>query len=214
MTDRIVQIPDERVTTWIRNFSDRHGIPSYEPADTSLTLLAPDGAQARLLVPWLPWQPHRDPLAAFLEHLKTSRRFGVIIARKQAHAVGIIEGKTIIASTNDRHYVQGRTKAGGWSQQRYARRRENQAKAAFQDAADDVVNLLLPAIDALDWLVTGGEQQAIQAVLADPRLQRQLADLRQKSPQRVWPMPDPRRATLLDFATIFQSIPIELNNLC
>ncbi|MGW0243639.1 Vms1/Ankzf1 family peptidyl-tRNA hydrolase, partial [Micromonospora chalcea] len=32
--------------------------------------------------------------------------------------------------------VQGRTAAGGWSQQRFARRRDNQAKAALGDAAE------------------------------------------------------------------------------
>ena len=40
--------------------------------------------------------------------------------------------------------MQGTTRAGGWSQKRFARRRENQAHAAFADAADTAARVLLP----------------------------------------------------------------------
>ena len=44
-----------------------------------------------------------------------------------------------MSSKLDTSYVQGRTAAGGWSQQRFARRRVNQAKAAAEEAADIAV---------------------------------------------------------------------------
>jgi hypothetical protein len=64
--------------------------------------------------------------------------------------------------------VQGTTKAGGWSQQRYARRRANQAAAAFADAADAAVRVLGDA--HIEALACGGDRPAVKAVLADPRL--------------------------------------------
>ena len=48
-----------------------------------------------------------------------------------------------IASKVGSGYVQGRTKAGGWSQQRFARRRANQAHALWNDAADVAARILL-----------------------------------------------------------------------
>jgi len=88
--------------------------------------------------------------------------------------------------------VQGRTAAGGWSQQRYARRRANQAKAAAQSGAEAVAALLLPAAGTLAALVTGGDRRTIDTVLADPRL-APLAALRT---DRFLDVPEPRRAVL------------------
>ena len=85
--------------------------------------------------------------------------------------------------------MQGRTKAGGQSQQRFARRRDNQARAAYEAAADHAARILA---DALDALVTGGDQAAVDAVLDDPRLSR-VAERRTS----LWlAVPDPRRAVL------------------
>ena len=39
-------------------------------------------------------------------------------------------------------HVQGRTKAGGQSQQRFARRRDNQARAAYEAAAEHAARIL------------------------------------------------------------------------
>jgi hypothetical protein len=65
-------------------------------------------------------------------------------------------------------YVQSRTAAGGWSQQRFARRRDNQARDLTRAVADHAVRLLLTGPS--DWLVTGGDRPLVDAVLADPRL--------------------------------------------
>jgi len=88
-------------------------------------------------------------------------------------------------------HVQGRTKAGGQSQQRFARRRENQARSAYDAAAGHAARVLgLP--HHLDALVTGGDRPAVTAVLDDPRL---LA-LRTLVVSRWLAVPDPRRAVL------------------
>ena len=66
--------------------------------------------------------------------------------------------------------MQGKTKAGGWSQQRYARRRANQASQAYAEAADVVAMIILPRIDDLDAVVGGGDRAGVDEVLSDPRL--------------------------------------------
>ena len=88
-------------------------------------------------------------------------------------------------------HVQGRTKAGGQSQQRFARRRENQARTAYDAAAGHAARVLgVP--HTLDVLVTGGDRAAVTAVMEDPRL----ASLRDLVAGRWLPVPDPRRAVL------------------
>jgi hypothetical protein len=89
-------------------------------------------------------------------------------------------------------HVQGRTKAGGQSQQRFARRRDNQARQAYEAAAEHAHRLLVAGAGPLAALVCGGDRQAVEQVLSDPRL-RPVALLR----SGPWlAVPDPRRAVL------------------
>jgi hypothetical protein len=125
-----------------------------------------DGATAAIQVPFPPLDGTR--VADLLAHARRERRVGVLLVRRSGYAVGVFAGTALEASKVDSTYVQGTTKAGGWSQQRYARRRANQASAAFAEAADVVARLLGTA--RLDALVTGGDRPAVRAVLADRRL--------------------------------------------
>ncbi len=75
------------------------------------------------------------------------------------------------ASKVSSRHVQGRTAAGGWSQQRYARRRENQTAALLDAVIVSVQKLILPALP-VNLLATGGDAALIAQLLADPRLAR------------------------------------------
>ena len=99
--------------------------------------------------------------------------------------------------------MQGRTKAGGQSQQRFARRRDNQARQAYEAAADHAARIL----DGLTGpLVTGGDHAAIGEVLADPRLGR-LTVL------EPWlPVPDPKRAVLEKAVLEACAVRVEVSN--
>ena len=98
---------------------------------------------------FLPHQvPQPDPtegwgrlLDFFVEAANRPRTVGAVIARRGAFAVGVFDGHRLLRSKVDTTYVQGRTAAGGWSQQRYARRRSNQANKAVKSAADVVHRL-------------------------------------------------------------------------
>ncbi len=82
--------------------------------------------------------------------------------------------------------MQGRTKAGGQSQQRFARRRDNQARVAYEAAAEHAARIL----DGVPLVVTGGDHAAVEAVLSD----RRLADVASYRPFLA--VPDPRRSVL------------------
>jgi hypothetical protein len=132
-------------------------------------------------------------LAELILEAQAPRRLGLLLARKGAVAVGVAEGAELVSSKVDTHYVQGRTAAGGWSQQRFARRRVNQAKAAAADGAGIVGRLLLPEVRRLAALVTGGDRLAIDVILAAPPL-KDVAALRA---ERVLEVPEPRHAVLV-----------------
>lgn len=151
---------------WIDGFADRHGPYTPTVTPTEVALVAADGAAAQIEVPFPPLDGSR--VADLLAHVRRERRVGVLLVRRSGYAVGVFAGSDLERSKVDGTYVQGTTKAGGWSQQRYARRRANQANAAFAEAADVAARILLDA--RLDALVAGGDRAAVRAVLADRRL--------------------------------------------
>lgn len=206
---RTVRVDPARLPGWLDRFVAAHGTPAVEVLPDGVRLTSPDGAQARLAWPWGLPEGDADPLAALLVEATRPRRFGVLLVRKGAHAVGIFDAGRLVASKVGTHYVQGRTKAGGWSQQRYARRRGHQAERAFAAAAVDAGRLLLPEVATLAALVRGGDAAAVAAVLSDPALAR-LAAL----PGAAWgvlPTAEPRLAVLQEFGRTALAVPIRLN---
>ncbi|NUR06974.1 MAG: hypothetical protein HOQ45_08195 [Nocardioidaceae bacterium] len=181
-------MPRERVVRWFENFAGRHGDPTYVVAAGRLAATAPDGAHAEATLPFTrPYAGTADP-AAFADAVTAPHRWGVLLVRKGGFAVaGLRDGAVVDSKVGQRH-VQGRTKAGGQSQQRFARRRNNQARQAYEAAAEHAVRVLA----GVEALVCGGDRTAVEAVLSDPRL-RLVAAVRTEP----WlPVPDPRRAVL------------------
>ncbi len=191
-----------RLARWVAGFADRHGPSISTPQEYGLLLTAPDGATAEMHAP--PGVSGAADLDGFLAAVSRPRRIGLLLARKGAMALGVAEGAELVVSKVDTHYVQGRTAAGGWSQQRFARRRENQAKAAVADAVELAVRLLLPAVPTLAALVCGGDRRTVDAVLAD----RRLAPLVGLRAERLLTVPEPRRAVLLDAILAARAVPI------
>jgi hypothetical protein len=184
---RWVDVAPERVSRWLANFAGRHGPYTAD----GLTLTAADGATATLAPP--PGAPDVRRIDDFVEIALQERRLGLLLARKGAVAVGIADGGKLVASKVDTHYVQGRTAAGGWSQQRFARRRDNQAKAAAADGAAIAGRVLLPEVRTLRALVTGGDRTAVDAILAS----RELGPLVALRDGRFLDVPEPRHAVLV-----------------
>jgi peptide subunit release factor 1 (eRF1) len=134
------------------------------------------------------------------------RRLGVLLVRRGGYGVGVFDGGKLIDSKVGSRHVQGTTKAGGWSQQRFARRRDNQAREAFAAATEVAVRILAPA--KLDVLVCGGDRRAVETVLEDPRLK----DL----PALVRPpflgVPDPKQKVLEQAGVDARAIRIDLTD--
>jgi hypothetical protein len=195
---RWVDVAPERLSRWLENFAARHGPWTAG----GLVLTAADGATAELVAP--PGAPPVDDLESLRREADVSRRIGLLLARKGAVAIGVAEGTKLIVSKVDTHYVQGRTAAGGWSQQRFARRRDNQAKAAAADGAGIAARLLLPEVRTLSALVAGGDRTAVETILAAPNL-RPLAALRS---ERFLDVPEPRRTVLEDAAAQARTVQI------
>jgi len=162
----VVHVGADRLLRWIGGFADRHGPYAVSAGPTLLTLTADDGSTAAILVPFPPLTGTR--VADLLAHTARTRRIGVLLVRRGGYGVGVFVGATLESSKVGSSYVQGTTKAGGWSQHRYARRRENQATAAFADAAEVAVRIIGSA--RIEALVVGGDKEAVRAVLADRRL--------------------------------------------
>jgi hypothetical protein len=187
----------ERLARWLDGFAERHG--ATERTDTSevVELVGADGARAWLDVPFPPLE------GDLVAHVLHRRRVGVLLVRRNGFAVGLFDGARLVSSKVDSTYVQGTTKAGGWSQQRFARRRANQANAAFADAADAAAKVLGDA--RLDALVAGGDRDAVRTVLAD----RRLGHLRPTGPWLT--VKDPKRRVLEQMPDQFRAVRIRLD---
>lgn len=205
---RQVMVDPERLTGWTDRFRQAHGRVDWTITADAAMLGAADGAHARLVNLWEPLPEEASP-GEVLRHLVRDRVVGIILGRKAAHAVGIAVGSHLEASKVDRTYVQGRTKAGGWSQQRYARRRGNQTDKAVEETIERCVERLLPRADELDGVVCGGDKAFLAAVLADSRLSP-LAARRTRHP--VLAVVDPREAVLKDAIQMLRAVPIDLDD--
>ncbi|MEU8297438.1 acVLRF1 family peptidyl-tRNA hydrolase [Micromonospora sp. NPDC048909] len=203
---RWVEVDPARVARWVDGFADRHGPPTTTAQGYGLLLAAPDGATAELHAP--PGAPASTDVPGFVAAAVAPRRLGLLLARKGAAAVGVAEGTDLVVSKVDTRYVQGRTAAGGWSQQRFARRRDNQAKAALGDAAELAVRLLLPQAATLAAVICGGDRRAVDTVLAD----RRLAPLVPLRAERLLDVPEPRHAVLVAAVGAARAVQIRLRD--
>src|SRR5262245_11206016 len=136
---RWIDVAPERLPAWLDGFAARHGVAAITGTADGLQAVAADGAVAWVRVPFPPEGGFAgagggvtDAVAA---HAAAPRVVGVVLVRRGGHAAGVFDGTTLVASKVDHAYVQSRTKAGGWSQHRFARRRANQADQAVRDAA-------------------------------------------------------------------------------
>jgi hypothetical protein len=205
---RVIEVSPERLPGWIDRFAERHGDIQFEHDNGAVRLTATDGAAASVRVPFGPLGDHSDLRRTLLDHVRRDRRVGALLVRRGGYAVGVFDGRRLLVSKVGRGYVQGRTKAGGWSQQRYARRRQQQAGQAYAQAADAVARVLLPVVADLEAVVGGGDAGGVNAVLADPRLEP-LHALRSGP---VLPTPDPRLDVLRHFGDQLRAVTITLND--
>jgi len=222
---RWVEVPPERLVSWIVTFARRHGGAEgpgpVTPGESGavVTFTAADGAAAECHPPFppvrLPRSPggeRTEPVAAaegLAAHAAADRTVGVLLVRLGGYAVGVFTGAPpeLAAWKTGSRPVHGRSAAGGWSQQRFARRRENQAATALRAAADAAAEVFgRYGPDGLDAVVLGGDRRSAAGLRGAARLEKYLA----KATERFLTVPDPRLAVLRDTPRAFLAIRIRL----
>jgi hypothetical protein len=222
---RWVEVAPERVPGWIASFAERHGAISAEPGPDVVVFRAADGAVAECHPPFPPLQalasqnpasqnPASQNPASLAEliakHAAADRTVAVLLVRLGGYAAGIFSGAPprLEASKVGARLVHGRSAAGGWSQHRFARRREKQAATALGAAADTAVAVFGPYLRRLDAVVLGGDRRTVAVLRDDPRL----APYFGRAVQRFLTVPDPRLAVLTQTPGMFRSLRIRITD--
>jgi hypothetical protein len=184
-----VLVPSARFERWVLNFNGRHGSTGLAVSGGALTGAASDGSTFSARLPFGAAYAGLPEPAAFAAAVAAPGRWGMLLVRKGGFAVARLEAERTVESKVGQRHVQGRTKAGGQSQQRFARRRDNQARQAYEAAADHAARIL-GDLPAGSLVVTGGDHVAVSEVLEDVRLK----GLAATGPWLA--VPDPRRGVL------------------
>ena len=203
---RRLGVAPERLGRWLDGVVERHGSLTEVRLDgEELHLTCEDTTTVALRAPF-GWDPAPPLVAGFTAAAARPRRAAVLLVRRGRWAVGVFDGDRLEASKVDARQVQGRTAAGGWSQQRFARRRAAQTDAVVQHAVATAARVLLPHVDGLAAVVTGGDRGLVDDVLADPRL-RSLAALPRGPAVDVG---EPTRAVLLGTPRQFRAVDVRI----
>jgi Actinobacteria/chloroflexi VLRF1 release factor len=207
---RWIEVAPERVERWVAGFADRHGgLTGIATGAESVTFTAGDGSVAECHIPFPPLTGGSG-LPALVRHTLRDRRIGVLLVRLGGYAAGVFEGGRLVTSKVGSRQVHGRSAAGGQSQQRFARRRDKQAREALGAAADVAARVLVPYVggDApMDAVVLGGDRHAIGTLREDRRLAGVFA-LAVAEPFLA--VPDPRLAVLRQAPGRFRAVRIRL----
>lgn len=215
---RWVEVPPERLPRWLDGFAERHGGFSADAGPRVVLLRSLDGTLAECHVPFPPLDgdltapiDHSNPvdhtgLSGLAAHASRDRRVGVLLVRLGGYACGVFDGERLIVSKVGARLVHGRSAAGGQSQQRFARRREGQAREALRAAADTAARVLAPRVDELAAFVCGGDRRAVDALRGD----RRLGALFALETGPFLAVPDPRLAVLRDTPSRFRAVRVRL----
>jgi hypothetical protein len=200
-------VAPERLSRWLDGVAERHGAFSDVSVDEDgvLRLTCVDTTEVTLRAPF-GWTPGPPTLATFTAATQQRRRAAVLLVRRGRWAVGVFDGSELVVSKVDARQVQGRTAAGGWSQQRFARRRGHQTDAVVEHAVETAIRVLLPHTRDIAALFTGGDRGLVDDVLADPRLSP-LAARRRDPPLDVG---EPTKAVLLETPKQFRAVDVHI----
>ncbi len=221
-TTRSVLVEESRLEGWLTRFAERNGpyvaqLDAAGPVGSvgSVEVVAANGCRAVLTPPLPPLRPApasadaelhdeaarellRGNVGAIVAHLTSgidpSAVVGLLLIRRGGYSVGVARAGQILASKTGTRYVQGKTAAGGWSQQRFARRRANQADALVEETAARAAALY--AADPPACLQLGGDRALATGAVGE----RVLARYATLPRVPFLTVPDPRFTILKDAA--------------
>jgi len=224
---RWVDVAPERFPGWVASFGRRHAADGEDEAlivaatGDYVTFAAPDGAVAECHPPFPPLAnnskkrdaaDNTDEAARAAEavaaHARRPRTVGVLLVRLGGYAAGVFTGypPALADAKTGSRLVHGRSAAGGWSQHRFARRREKQASEALDAAARAAAEVFGRCSGTIDAVVLGGDKRAMAELRQDPRLVPYL----EIATDRFLTVPDPKRAVLESTPRLFTAVKIRL----
>lgn len=199
---RRVDVPADRLDRWLAGFREGHGESTWSLDGSAYLLSGADGSWARFSA----WNPAHVLPPVLPVWSESPQRLGIILIRRGGYAVGIDDGGALVSHKSGTKYVQGRTAAGGQSQQRFARRRANQADGLAGAVVDRCVAMLMP--EPLHALVVGGDKPLAEHVLDDSRL----AELRSLQRREFFDIPDPRFTVMHSVAQRARGVSVTVHN--
>ena len=162
------------------------GLVTIELSEEALTVRPPFGLEHEASYETIELGPLFDALAE--DHVVAA-----LLVRLGGFAVGVFEGERLVASKVGSRFVKGRHKKGGYSQSRFRRRREKQARELIEAAAEKALAVLEPWRDRVEFGALGGDRRAVEDVLqAEPRL----GWLAERAVPRFFTTGDPRQRDL------------------
>lgn len=132
-------------------------------------------------------------LAPLFAALAEDHVVGALLVRLGGYAVGVFEGERLVASKVGSRFVKGRHKKGGYSANRFRRRREGQAQALINEAAETAFVVLAPWRGRIEFVALGGHRPAVTDVLA---ANPQLDWLAERALPRFFAVSEPRQRVL------------------
>src|SRR6266540_1275334 len=139
-------------------------------------------------------------LGPLFEALAEDHVVAALLVRLGGYAIGVFDGERLVASKVGSRFVKGRHKKGGYSANRFRRRREGQAQALIAEAAEVAVETLEPWRSRIEFVAFGGDHAAITSVL---RASPQLHWLHERALSRFFSVAEPRQKVL-------ESLPYDL----
>ncbi|MFC1933383.1 Vms1/Ankzf1 family peptidyl-tRNA hydrolase [Chloroflexota bacterium] len=93
--------------------------------------------------------------------LTSDYMIGLVLVHLGSYAVGICQGEKLISSKVGTGLVHGRHKKGGSSQQRFQRRRENQAREFLDRVCLHIREQIGPHAQLVNYIAYGGPRQTV-----------------------------------------------------
>jgi hypothetical protein len=203
---RRLGVAPERLGKWLDGVAERHGaFTDVRLVDGAVHVICADTTTVTLRPPF-DWTPGPALLTSLTTSAREPHRAAVLLVRRGRWAVGVFDGSDLVVSKVDARQVQGRTAAGGWSQQRFARRRGHQTDAVVEHAVETAVRVLMPHAASVAALFAGGDRGLVDEVLADRRL-APLAALRREPALDVG---EPTKAVLLETPKQFRAVDVTI----